>query len=120
MVLVKRVSHGEHLEKRLKEEGEHVTTLLGSNQEFDKEARILIGTTSKISTGFDHAVLNTLLLAADLEQYYIQALGRIFRKKDIKPMVFDPVDNCRILEKHWQSRRKVYIEAGGSICNMRI
>ena len=120
MVLVKRVSHGEHLEKRLKEEGEHVTTLLGSNQEFDKDARILIGTTSKISTGFDHAVLNTLLLAADLEQYYIQALGRIFRKKDIKPMVFDPVDNCRILEKHWQSRRKVYIEAGGSICNMRI
>lgn len=120
MVLVKRVAQGEHLEARLNEEDEHVTSLLGTNQEFDKKARILIGTTSKLSTGFDHAIMDTLLLATDLQEYYIQALGRIFRRRDTHPMVFDLVDKNRVLEKHYETRRQVYLESGGTITNLRI
>jgi superfamily II DNA or RNA helicase len=93
--------------------GESVTTLLETEQEFDKDARILIGTTSKCGTGFDHPKLNALLLASDMDEYFIQALGRIFRKIDEEtPVVFDLIDKNRVLYKHFESREEVYKEVG--------
>ena len=74
LILIKRIEQGNYLLKRLQEEGENVTSLLGSNQDFDKDARILVGTSSKVGVGFDHPRLDTLLLAADLEAYFIQYL----------------------------------------------
>ncbi len=52
----------------------------GSNQKFDKNCKVLIGTSAKIGTGFDFDKLDTLLLAADVVEYYIQFIGRIMRK----------------------------------------
>lgn len=115
LVLTKRISQGDYLIERLKQENEKVTSLLGSNQEFDTEARILIGTNSKIGTGFDHKKLDALLLAADVEEYFIQYLGRIFRTKEGVPIVVDLVDNNNILIKHWLTRRDTYIDHGGKI-----
>jgi len=57
--------------------------LIGSKQEFDRESRILVATTSKADTGFDYAKL-----ACDLESYFIQALGRVLRRPDVKPIVW--------------------------------
>ena len=115
LVLVKRISQGEFLEKRLQELGEDVTSLLGSNQEFKETSRILIGTSNKIGVGFDHPKLNSLLLAADIEEYFIQYLGRVFRTKDVEPMIIDLVDDYSILNKHWNTRRGVYQEHGGIV-----
>jgi superfamily II DNA or RNA helicase len=115
LVLVKRVEQGEHLVRRLKEEGETVTSLLGNNQVFEQSARILVGTNSKVGVGFDHPSLNALLLAADLEQYFIQYLGRCMRTEKVEPIIFDLVDNNPILKKHFDTRRKVYIEHGGMV-----
>lgn len=115
LVLVKRVEQGKYLSEKLEELGESVTDLIGSNQDFNKEARILIGTCQKVGTGFDHAKLDTLLLATDLEEYFIQYLGRIFRTKDNDPIVFDLVDNNSILNKHFNTRKSVYEEHGGII-----
>ncbi len=39
---------------------------LGPNQKFDKNCKVLIGTSAKIGTGFDFDKLDTLLLAAEL------------------------------------------------------
>ena len=115
LVLVKRISQGEYLLNRLNEYGESATSLLGDNQEFDKSARILIATGQKCGTGFDHDKLDTLILASDFEEYFVQYLGRIFRKKDIEPVVYDFVDKNGILEKHFKTRKEIYLEHGGKI-----
>jgi superfamily II DNA or RNA helicase len=117
LVLTKRVSQGEYLVKRLIEEGENVTSLFGSNQEYNVTSRILVGTNSKCGTGFDHAKMDALLLACDLEQYFVQYLGRVFRTKDVKPIIFDLVDDYSLLSKHFTTRRKIYIELGGEVRN---
>lgn len=115
LVLVKRIAQGEYLVERLQEEKIDVTSLLGKNQVFDTESRVLIGTCGKISVGFDHPRLDTLIMGADILQYFIQSLGRIMRTKDGIPMVFDLVDNHGLLIKHYKERRAVYIEHGGTV-----
>jgi superfamily II DNA or RNA helicase len=120
LVLTKRVAQGEYLLKRLEEEGEDVTSLLGSNQEYNLSSRILIGTSSKIGVGFDHAKLDALVLAGDVEQYFVQYLGRVFRTKEVKPIIFDLVDDYTILNKHFNTRRTIYQDHGGEVCNFDI
>jgi superfamily II DNA or RNA helicase len=117
LVLVKRVEQGEFLQQRLQEMGETVTSLIGSNQTFDATSRILVGTCSKVGTGFDHPKLDTLLMAADVAEYFIQYLGRCMRTRDSNPVVFDLVDDYSILAKHYATRKKIYEKHGGKICN---
>lgn len=115
LVVVKRVEQGEYLLKRLIEEGETTTSLIGSKQIFDKEARILVGTSSKVGIGFDHDKLDALLMATDIQEYFIQYLGRVFRTEEVRPIIFDIVDDHGILKKHFLTRRQVYLESGGEI-----
>lgn len=118
LVLVKRVEQGLFLQERLSEMGEDVTSLIGSNQTFEASSRILIGTCSKVGTGFDHPKLDTLLMAADVEEYFIQYLGRCMRTRDNVPVVFDLVDDYSILTKHYATRKKIYKKHGGKIENL--
>lgn len=120
LILVKRVEHGQYLLNCLEKMGEKVTSLLGKQQEFDKDARILIGTNSKIGTGFDHPKLDTLLAAADMVSYYIQFIGRVMRRKDVEPIIFDLVDSHPILKKHFEKRSKVYSKHGGEILKFKL
>lgn len=113
LILVKRVKQGELLMNMLQEAGEDVTSLLGSNQEFDRESRILIGTCQKVGVGFDHKKMDALILAADIEEYFIQYLGRVFRTKEKIPIIFDLVDNQGTLKKHFSTRENVYKKHGG-------
>lgn len=120
LILVKRVEQGEYIFNRLSEENESVTSLLGSQQSFDKNARILIGTCQKCGTGFDHPSLTSMILAADVKEYFIQYLGRIFRKDDHVPKIFDLVDNNFIIKNHFEERKNIYKEHGGIIKNMDV
>lgn len=115
LVLVKRIYQGNYLKKKLEELGEHVDTLLGTKQDFDKNARILIGTSSKVGTGFDHKKLDSLILAAPIKDYYMQTIGRIMRTKDRVPYIFDLVDKNPILLKHYKLRKEIYNETGGKV-----
>ena len=115
LVLVKRVAQGEYLLKVLQSLGENVTSLIGSNQKFEKTARILVGTCQKVGVGFDHAIMDTLILAADIEEYFIQYLGRVFRTKEVKPIIFDLIDDNSVLAKHFNTRQAIYKEHGGHI-----
>jgi superfamily II DNA or RNA helicase len=114
LILVKRIKQGESLYYMLQQRNENVATLFGIQQDFERNCRILIGTSSKIGTGFDFAKLDTLLLGSDLVEYYIQFLGRIMRTSGI-PIVFDLVDKHNILVKHWNTRKKIYLDHGGTI-----
>ena len=117
LVLVKRIAQGEILENKLKEAGENVCSLLGSNQTFDRNVRILIGTNSKVGTGFNFEKINSLILACDLKNYFLQYLGRAFRDPETEPIIFDFVDKNPILKSHFFKRRDQYILAGGLIRN---
>lgn len=115
LILCKRVEQAKYLVKRFEEEKEDVTSLIGSNQTYELESRILVGTVQKAGTGFDHPRLNAMILASDVEQYFIQYLGRVFRREDTEPIIFDLVDDYSLLFKHFRTRKNIYIEHGGIV-----
>lgn len=115
LVLCKRVDQANYIVKRLEEEKEDVTSLIGSNQEYEQKCRVLVGTVQKTGVGFDHPLLNSLILASDVEQYFVQYLGRVFRREDTEPVIFDLVDNYSLLLKHFKTRNSVYVEHGGIV-----
>jgi len=119
LVLCKRVSQAEYLVKRLIEEKEDVTSLIGKNQTYEQKSRILVGTTGKTSCGFDHPRLNAMILASDVQQYYVQCLGRTMRNEDTEPVIFDILDDHPILKRHFQTRFEVYTEHGGVVKSFR-
>ncbi len=114
LVLCKRISQGEELVRRLQEQNEHVTDLLGTKKDFDEHARIVVATTQKCGVGFSHDKLDALLLASDVEEYFIQYLGRVFRTPEVEPIIFDLVDDLPVLQRHYASRKKVYKTSGGT------
>ena len=120
LVLVKRVEQGNYLVDELQKINESVTSLLGSNQVYDKDARILVGTVAKVGVGFDRKKTDALLLAGDVEQYFIQYLGRVMRTKETIPLIFDLVDDFTLLKKHYASREQVYKNHGGLIEKYKI
>jgi superfamily II DNA or RNA helicase len=120
LVIVKRVHQGQYLMKKLVEMGENVSDLMGEKQIFDKSARILIGTIQKVGVGFDHDKLDTLMLACDSAAYYSQLMGRVFRRKDTNPIIFDLIDNNFVLKKHYKIREEDYLSAGAIIKTLDI
>lgn len=119
LILCKRKEQGNHLLKELESCGHHVTRLMGNDKNFDKDARVVIATINKAGVGFSHDILDTLILAADVEEYYIQYLGRITRRPDVRPIIFDIIDQNPTLQRHFQTRRKVYKEIGGKILDFK-
>lgn len=115
LILCKRINQANYLVERFKEEKEDVTSLIGKNQTFEQKSRILIGIGAKVGVGFDHPLLDSLILASDVEQYFVQYLGRVFRKQETVPVIFDLVDSHFILNKHFKTRESIYIEHGGRI-----
>jgi len=113
LVLCKRIEQGIELLRLL--EGEYVTDLLGVKKEFDEQARIVVATGQKVGVGFSHDKLDALILACDIEQYFIQYLGRVFRTPDSEPIIFDLVDDLSVLKRHYATRKAVYRKAGGII-----
>tara|TARA_B100000073_G_scaffold140366_1_gene115534 strand:+ start:2654 stop:3991 length:1338 start_codon:yes stop_codon:yes gene_type:complete len=115
LILSKRVKQVEYIEKRLKEDGVDVTSLVGVKKKFDYNSRVLVATVQKAGVGFDHPKLNSLIIASDVEEYFIQYLGRVFRTEHGIPIIFDLLDDFNVLKKHYYTRRKTYIEHGGII-----
>jgi len=119
LILVKRVSHAENLTNLFKERDIETETLVGTKTTFNKKCKILIGTTSKIGVGFDHAPINALCIAADVVEYFEQFLGRCMRVESSQeisqPIVFDFDDDFNILHKHCLHRISEYKKYGGII-----
>jgi superfamily II DNA or RNA helicase len=115
LILCKRVKQAEEILGIALEEHLSATSLIGSNNEFSKDAHVLIATVQKAGVGFSHDILDMLVLASDVEEYYIQYLGRVARRPDVLPIVIDIVDQNRTLKNHFRTRKKVYEEIGGSL-----
>ena len=115
LILSKRIDQIDYLSKKLREKGESVTCFKGNKQKYNSDSRILIATISKAGVGFDHPKMDALILASDVEEYFIQYLGRVFRREDVHPIIFDLVDNFNSLKRHYYTRKKVYEDSGGEI-----
>lgn len=108
LILVKRISHAETLQKMFAKVNVSAETFTGKKKTFDRNIKVLIGTTGKVGVGFDHPPINALFLAADVKNYLFQYLGRCMRTQQKKPIVIDLKDKCKMLEKHLKDREKMY------------
>lgn len=92
------------------------TTIFKENDiTFDHDCRILISSYQKVGTGFSHDRLDMLILGVDTEEYFLQYLGRVFRRRDSNPIIVDIIDQHPVLRKHYYTRSKVYKSTGGVI-----
>ena len=89
-----------------------------------QDAAVLVGTMSKIGTGFDPATscdtydgrpFEILILASSIKKYAMltQNVGRVFRCEN--PTIFHLVDDDPIYQRHWTKCLKWYTPRGGSI-----
>ena len=92
---------------------ENTELFIGDSDDFDTECRILISTFSKVGVGFDFPKLDGLIIASDVESQIIQYYGRVFRRDDKIPIIFDFIDNFGPLYKHWKTRQNIYNKSGG-------
>ncbi len=118
MILTWNKEHVTFLTNIFKEKGESVDMLAGSKSTY-VDSRILIGTMSKISTGFDaqnvaidwkNICIDTLILTGSTKSHnmHIQSIGRVFRAS--APTIIELVDDNRVVKSHWRERKKNYME----------
>lgn len=119
LVLCKRVEQARQIAERVmeREEKETVSVMTEDTNHFDENARIIVASIQKCGVGFSHDVLDALVMASDVEEYFIQYLARVMRTEDVKPIVFDLVDNHPTLKRHFRTRKQVYEHAGGVVKN---
>jgi len=117
LILCKRVEQAKYIAKALEEEKENVSLMVEDTNDFDQNSRVIVASIQKCGVGFSHDILDSLILASDVEEYFIQYLARVMRTEEVKPFVFDLVDNNKSLKRHFTERKKVYQKAGGVIHN---
>lgn len=116
IVLSDRRTHLETMKRALDDLGYDCGLYVGgmSSKLLDqsKECRIILGTYSMVSEGFDLAKLDTLVLATpkgDVEQ----SVGRIQRKQSVEdadnvPLIIDVVDDYSMFKTQAEKRRRFY------------
>lgn len=123
IILTKRVSHGEHLMKLFKEAGITVDSMMGSKKTYTN-SRVLIGTFSKIGTGFDEATASThfegnlsdsLIICHSVAKTpnFEQYRGRVMRTKN--PTVYWLNVANRVIRSQLTEIKKHVIKTNGTI-----
>jgi superfamily II DNA or RNA helicase len=106
LILVKRVNHGNVLYDELTgtAAGLVVSRVYDKFTEIHPSEQVVVATISKAGVGFDRPRLDTLIVGADVEEYFIQYLGRVFRTPEVVPHVYDFKDKDPTLRRHLQTR----------------
>lgn len=117
LILCKRVDQASYIASRLEGRGELVSVMTQDKNDFEEKSRVIVASLQKCGVGFSHDVLDALIVASDMEEYFIQYLARVMRTEEVEPIVFDIVDNHKSLKKHFAERKKVYTKSGGVIKN---
>lgn len=117
LILCKRIEQANMIVDAIQEP---TAKLFGSNQTYDKQCRIIVATAQKAGVGFDDSSIDALILASDIQEYFVQYLGRCMRRTDVNPIIFDLVDENHILRKHFNVRKQTYVAAGGIVKNLKI
>ena len=115
LVLCKRVDQAKWIASKLEDSNEKVSVMTEDVNDFDENSRVIVSSVQKTGCGFSFDKLDALVIASDVEEYFIQYLARVMRTEEVKPIVFDLVDPHHSLKKHFSARKKVYQKAGGVI-----
>jgi superfamily II DNA or RNA helicase len=120
LILTKRVEkEGTIFFDKLNEYEEKVDIFTGSKDFYNENCRILVSTNQKAGTGFDFPKMDLLIIASDMEENFIQYLGRVFRNEDSFPIIIDIVHpKFRPLYNHFITRKDIYTKSGGEIKNL--
>ena len=113
IILTKRIKHCEDLFHMLQENNISVTKMCGNDNIYDKKARVLISTFSKLGVGFDDTRFNMLILACDVEQVE-QYAGRL-RPGGRDRIIIDMLDEDSNCKKHLRTRKKWYQSRNGIV-----
>lgn len=116
LVLTKRKTHCNILATELKRLNITNTVMTGTTKKYDKTARVLLSTYSKLGVGFDDGRLNMLIVACSVKQVE-QYAGRLRDSEGKKRVVIDLVDTDPNCQSHWSERRKWYISRNGDVKN---
>jgi superfamily II DNA or RNA helicase len=125
LVLTSRTEHIKILEALLGKKYGTVDTFYGTKRSY-VDSRILLGTISKIGTGFDEGSackdfkgerINLVIMATSIknESLLEQCIGRGFRSEF--PEIYDIVDRNRTLKSHYYIRNKWYASKNGVVAN---
>lgn len=128
LILTSMVDHATLLHGEIEKLGIASDYLCGTKRGY-KDSNVLVGTTSKIGTGFDPATscptyagrpFDLLIICCSMKKYamIVQNVGRVFRADF--PTVMHLVDNDDIYKSHWYKARKWYLSHGGVITDHHI
>lgn len=128
LVLTRLKDHISILYQGIKNMGETVDYFAGNKKTYS-DSRILLGTISKIGTGFDEKTacpnfggqrIDMLILGTSIKDLALleQSVGRIFRAE--MPAVIDLVDNNTTLKSHYYNRKKWYQSRNASISEVKM
>lgn len=123
LILTDRVEHANVLHRMLKEKGESVDVMAGTKKSY-QNSRVLVGTKSKIGTGFDeksacpdfdgHRIDLCLIVFSTKQMGLLeQTVGRAFRAEF--PTIIHFVDGNDIFKRHWSKAQKWYLSRNGQI-----
>lgn len=128
LILTWRKEHAFSLQQWLTEMDEKTAVMAGKCKSYS-DSRILVGTTSKIGTGFDEKAacddfdgnrLNMLLMVGSTKSTPLleQLVGRVFRSQF--PIVYDFVDDVSSIKSHFSIRKKWYQSLNCDIYDLNI
>ena len=123
LVLTSLVDHAQLLHDECRKVDINCDILCGTKKGY-VDSNVLIGTMSKIGTGFDPATscatydgkpFDLLIIVSSIKKYsmLIQNVGRVFRTEF--PIVMHLVDDDNIIKSHWNVCRKWYLARGATI-----
>lgn len=115
LILCKRKDQAQWLYNGLQKYNEDSELYMGSKRTVNIEARIIVSTCSKSGVGFDAPNLDMLIVASDLEESWMQYLGRVFRREHHLPIIIDIIDEFHPLRTHSQTRIDICKQAGAQV-----
>lgn len=128
LILTSLVDHAKLLYDNLASLNVSCDYMCGNRKNYN-DCRVLIGTMSKIGTGFDQATscpnysgrrFDLLILCSSIKKYsvLVQNVGRVFRAD--YPTIMYLVDNDNIYKNHWYKCRKWFLKRGGFLTEHNI
>jgi superfamily II DNA or RNA helicase len=128
MILTKTKEHVTNLEKLFKHYGLPCTTYFGSKKSY-KDEKILIGSISKMGTGFDSATAsddfdginaNVLILMTTIKKEALmkQVCGRVVGRAE-NPTVVYMIDNNGTQKRHFNSTKSMIERCKGEIVEIK-
>lgn len=128
LILTSHVDHVMALHTQL-DERNIANDYFCSTKKSYQDSTVLVGTLSKIGTGFDQAsfcdtfngiTFDLLILVCSIKKYsmLVQNVGRCFRSDS--PIVMHLVDDDTIFQGHWYKARKWYLQHNGTITDYNV